>query len=443
MELSTIVDQLMPRALEELGTLVSMRSVADADVEDPAELAKAANWVADAFRAEGLETRLARTPDGTDAVIATHDAGEGAPRVILYAHYDVQPASDHGWETSPWELTERNGRYYGRGSADCKGSIVAHLTTLRALKEIDGSYPCSITVVVEGSEEQGTAGLEDYVRANPEEFAADAIIIGDVGNVAVGVPTITVSLRGMTAVKVTVTTGSSTLHSGAFGGAAPDALAALIQILASMRDEHGNTTIDGLDNTGTWKGNAYDEDAFRADAGIAEGVARIGSGTVADQLWARPSVTVLGIDAPSTVGAVPSIQASAAAVVSLRIPPGVDPARAEELLSQHIRAAAPWGVKVEIEHVGAGEAFAANEDTRAFEVLADAMTEAFGQPVRTSGQGGSIPLTAALAQAQPDGAIVMIGVADPSCKMHAENESVDPGEIQRMALAQAIFLRNL
>ena len=441
--LRTAVEELLPTALAELATLVSMRSVADPEVEDPAELGKAANWVAAALGELGLETELARTPDGTDAVIARHTAAPDLPKVLLYAHYDVQPAPADGWRTDPWTLTESGGRYYGRGAADCKGNIMAHLTALRALKQVDGEFPCSITVVVEGSEEQGTAGLEDYVRARPEEFAADAIIIGDVGNLEVGVPTLTVALRGMASVIVNVATGTSQLHSGAFGGAAPDALAALITILSSMYDEAGNTTIDGLDNTGVWQGAQYDEATFRSDAGTLPGVERIGTGTVADQVWARPAATVLGIDAPAVIGAVPAIQPTASAHVSLRVPPGIDAEDAQSLLIAHLEAAAPWGAQVECERAGIGSPYAAAQDSRAFHVLSAAMGEAFDAPVQTSGQGGSIPLTAALSRAHPDAAIVMIGVADPACKMHAENESVHPGEIAGMALAEALFLRNL
>src|SRR5699024_2426904 len=264
---------LMPRALDELRALVALRSVADAAVEDPRELAATARWMAGALTAEGLEARLATTPDGTDAVIATHDGPPGSPRVLLHAHYDVQPAHAAEWTSDPWDRGARGGRYYGRGAADCKGNILAHLTALRALRAIavgdddveersapsagsteHAAYPCSLTVVVEGSEEQGTGGLEDYVRAHPEEFAADVIIIGDVGNIAVGIPTLTVALRGMADTIVRVRTGTGQLHSGAFGGAAPDALAALIAMLASLRDADGDTTIDGLTAGGRWEG---------------------------------------------------------------------------------------------------------------------------------------------------------------------------------------------
>ncbi|WP_241681022.1 dipeptidase [Pseudactinotalea terrae] len=438
--LRAAVAALMPRARTELATLVAFRSVADPEVEDPEECRHAAAWVRDAFAAEGLDARLATTPDGTDAVFATYEGPEGAPRVLLYAHYDVQPAPAEQWSTPPFELTERDGRWYGRGSADCKGAVIAHLTALRALRGDGEGYPVSLTVVVEGSEEQGTGGLERYVEQHPEEVAADVVIIGDVGNVAVGVPTLTVALRGMVMVTVRVDALDGNRHSGAFGGAAPDALAALVVILASLRNADGDTTIAGLDASGTWPGTPYPAEQFAQDAGVVEGAQLVGSGSVADQIWARPAVTVVGIDAPGVIGALPAIQGSAAATVSLRVPPGVDAADAEAALVAHLKAAAPWGVHVGVERQGIGQPFAARQDTRGFEVLSEAMADAFGAPTQTAGQGGSIPLTASIAAAQPDASIVMIGLAEPQSRMHASDESVDPGELERMALAEALFL---
>src|SRR5690625_280664 len=148
--LASTVEDLLPQALVDLAQLVSIRSVADAAVEDPTELQKAATWVANALQDLGLVTRLVTTPDGTDTVIGTVEGPAGSPRVLLYSHYDVQPAPTQGWDSDPWVLTEKGGRHYGRGAADCKGNIVAHLTALRALKNTMGTYPCSITMVVEG-----------------------------------------------------------------------------------------------------------------------------------------------------------------------------------------------------------------------------------------------------------------------------------------------------
>ena len=185
------------------------------------------------------------------------------------------------------------------------------------------------------------------------------------------------------------------------------------------------------------------QDQLRADAGMVPGARIIGSGTVADHLWARPSVTVVGIDAPPTVGALPAIQGRAAATVSLRVPPGVDAADAERALVAHLEAAAPWGVHVSIERNGIGQPFAARQDTRGFEVLSQAMSDAYGAPTATTGQGGSIPLTASIAAAQPEASIVMIGLAEPESRMHSSDESVHPAELERMALAEALLLSRL
>ena len=443
-ELPGAVEELMPQALADLKDLVAFRSVQNPDVEDPQECRRAAEWVRAAFTDLGLQdTRLVTTPDGSDAVIGHFDGPPGAPRVLLYAHYDVQPASNTSdWRTDPFTLTEHEGRYYGRGAADCKGSIVTHLTALRALLAT-GEIPVSLTVVIEGSEEQGTAGLEKYVQQHPEEFAADAILIQDTGNVRVGQPTLTTALRGVVDMNVEVEATAGELHSGQYGGAAPDAVAALIAILGSLRDADGNTTITGLDASGTWAGTGYDEATFRTDAGMLEGTRVLGSGSIADTLWARPAVTVLGIDAPGVTGAVSAIQPRAGARLNLRVPPGTDPAQAAQLLAEHVQQAAPWGVRVRTETVGLGAPFAARTDTPVFDQLSQALTEAFGTPTITSGMGGAIPLTAALAEAHPQAAIVMLGLSDPASGMHAPNESVHPEEIRHTAHGVALFLDRL
>ncbi len=230
-----------------------------------------------------------------------------------------------------------------------------HLLALRALRA-NGGVPVNVKMIVEGSEEQGTGGLERYAEAHPDLLTADTVVIGDTGNFRVGLPTVTATLRGMTMVRVQVDTLQGNLHSGQFGGAAPDALAALIRMLDSLRAEDGSTVVDGLAADADWDGLQYPEEDFRRDAKVLDGVALIGSGTVADRLWARPAVTVLGIDCPPVVGATPSVQASARALVSLRVPPGVEAARATELLLAHLERHAPWGARVRRRAGGRGPA---------------------------------------------------------------------------------------
>lgn len=438
------VASLMPRAREELAELVAFQSVADPAVFPKSECEGAADWVADALRAEGFtDVALLDTPDGTQSVYGYLPGPAGAPTVLLYAHYDVQPPLDESaWISPPFELTERDGRWYGRGAADCKGGFIMHLLALRAL-EADGGVPVSVKVIAEGSEEQGTGGLEQYAEAHPELLRADTIVIGDTGNFRVGLPTVTATLRGMTMLRVQLDTLEGNLHSGQFGGAAPDALAAMIQLLASLRAEDGTTTVDGLTGDADWDGIQYPEAEFRQDAKVLDGVGLIGTGTVADRIWARPAVTVIGIDCPPVVGATPSVQASARAQISLRVPPGHDAAEATKLLTAHLESRAPWGARVKVEQVGQGQPFRADMSSPAYQAMADAMRDAYpGQEMQSSGMGGSIPLCNTLAGLYPEAEILLIGLSEPEAQIHAVNESVSPEELERMSVAEALFLRN-
>ncbi|GAA5044490.1 dipeptidase [Nocardia callitridis] len=438
-ELRTAVAALMPQAKTDLAQLVSFKSVADPRQFPPEECHRTAQWVADAFVAAGLrKVGLHETPDGSRAVIASRPAPAGAPTVLLYCHYDVQPPlDDAAWRVPVWQLTERNGRWYGRGSADCKGNIVMHLTALRALGP---DLPIGVTLVAEGSEEQGTGGLERFVEANPGLLRADAILVCDSGNFARGVPTLTETLRGNVNVVVSVETLAGPVHSGMFGGPAPDALAALIQLLSTLRDERGDTTIAGLANDQVWQGVRYPKEQFAADAGVLTDVELIGSGSVADMLWARPALTVLGIDVPPVVGSSAAIQPAARARLNLRIPPGTDPRQAHRALVEHLEAETPWGAKLTIELESTGAPFRSGRSGPARAAMEAALSAAYEQEVTTQGQGGSIPLCNTFADTYPEAEIMLLGVEEPQCLIHAPNESVDPREIERIALAEALFL---
>jgi len=435
------VSSLMPRAHDDLAALVACKSVADPRQFPASECTKAAELVIERFTELGMtDTRREETPDGHPAVFGHIPGPDGAPTVLLYCHYDVQPPLDPtgtAWKTPAFELTERDGRWYGRGAADCKGNIVVHLTALRALK---GELPVSVKLIAEGSEEQGTGGLERFVPANADLLRADAIIVADTGNFAVGVPTLTTTLRGVTEVVLTVSTLENPMHSGMFGGPAPDALMTLITMLATLRDARGNTTIKGVEHEQRWQGVEYPAEQFRADAHVLDGVDLLGDGSVGDMLWSRPAVTVLGIDCPPVVGSSAAVPAQARARVSLRIPPGVDTRQGQDALIAHLHAVAPWHAKVEIERGAAGQPFVSRTDGRAYAALSHALEQAFGKPTTTEGQGGSIPLCNVLHETFPDAEIMLLGVEEPRCLIHAPNESVDPAEIERMALAEALFL---
>lgn len=441
MDLRARIADLMRPARDELAEFVAIRSVADPRQFPPEECAKAARWVLDKFAELGFsDARLERTPDGSDAVIGSRPGPDpDVPTVLLYAHYDVQPPlNDAAWRTPPFELTEAGGRWYGRGAADCKGNILAHLLALRAL---GSDVPVNLKLVVEGSEEQGTGGLEAFVARYPDVLRADTILVCDTGNAAVGHPAATVTLRGMVNVVVTVEAMASELHSGMFGGPAPDALAALIAMLASLRDRQGNTTITGLDNAQTWTGAPYPPEQFRTDAGVLEGVSLLGDGSVSDMLWARPAITVLGIDCPPVTGSTAAIVPRASARLNLRVPPGMAAADAHTALAAHLKANAPWGVHVQIDLEATGSPFRAAVGGPAFEAMSAAMSQAYGRPMTTLGQGGSIPLCNVFADTYPDAEIILLGVEEPLALIHAPNESVDPNEISALAESLALFLQ--
>jgi acetylornithine deacetylase/succinyl-diaminopimelate desuccinylase-like protein len=430
----------MPRVREELADLVSIRSVADPRQFPPEECARAAQWVLEAFREVGFtDAALHETADGSNAVVGSRPCSDpDAPTILLYAHYDVQPPlDDDAWRTPPFTLTEVDGRWFGRGAADCKGNILMHLTALRALGD---DVPVNLKLVVEGSEEQGTGGLEDFVPKNAELLRADTILVCDTGNAAGGEPAATVSLRGMVNVVVHVDALPNELHSGMFGGPAPDALAALVSILAGLRDEHGETTVHGLPHDQTWAGAPYAAEAFRSDAGIGASEDLLGVGTVSDMLWARPALTILGIDCPPVVGSTAAIVPRASARLNLRIPPGTDPGQAEQALRDHLEAAAPWGVTVAVETEATGSPFRADTSGPAYDAMRSAMKKAYGREMVLLGQGGSIPLCNVFADTYPDAELILLGVEEPLCLIHAPNESVDPTEIERLATAVAVFL---
>jgi acetylornithine deacetylase/succinyl-diaminopimelate desuccinylase-like protein len=441
MDLRERILRLMGQARLELAELVAIRSVADPRQFPPEECARAAQWVLDAFAGVGFDdARLAEMADGSQAVLGSRRCPHpDVPTVLLYAHYDVQPPlNEADWRTPPFELTEVDRRWYGRGSADCKGNILVHLIALRVLGD---EVPVNLKLVVEGSEET-TGALEDFVPGAAGLLRADAILICDAGNAAVGHPAVTVSLRGVVDVVVEVEALASELHSGLFGGAAPDALASLVAMLATLRDGRGNPTVRGLDNKQVWPGAPYPPERFRADAGVLDGVSLLGDGTVADMIWSRPAVTILGIDCPPVVGSAAAITPRASARLNLRVPPGTRTGDAAEALVRQLHAVAPSGVHVKANAEAPGSPFQARTGGPAYQAIAAAMHEAYGRPMVMLGDGGSIPLCNVFADTYPDAELILMGVEEPLALIHAPNESVDPAEIAAMALTEALFLQH-
>jgi acetylornithine deacetylase/succinyl-diaminopimelate desuccinylase-like protein len=433
------VAEIMDAARDELAALVRIPSVAFAGFpEEPVRRAAAA--VLDLVRGVGIDARLVDVPGSPPAVFGERPARPGAPTVLLYAHYDVQPAGpDAAWASPAFEPVERDGRLFGRGAADDKAGVVMHVAALRAL---GADCTVGVKVLIEGAEEVGGGGIEEFVAANAAALAADAIVVADAGNAALGEPTLTTSLRGMAKLLVTVTTLSAPVHSGSYGGPAPDALVALVRLLASLHSPAGDVAVEGL-IADAYDGAAEDELAFRGDAGVLAGVDLPGTGSLAERLYVRPAITIIGLDAPAVEGAANAVVPTARAMVSVRLAPGQDPARAKAAVTAHLRALAPWNVRLEIADAGGGEGFLARTDGPAYAAATRALGLAFGRPVVRCGQGGSIPLVAAFRRAVPGAEIILWGPEEPRSRIHGPDESVDVDELARCVLAETLFLADL
>jgi acetylornithine deacetylase/succinyl-diaminopimelate desuccinylase-like protein len=392
------------------------------------------------LRDAGLaNAELVDVPGGPPAVWGEIPGPAGAPTVLLYAHYDVQPAGDEAaWTSPPWQPTERGGRLYGRGTADDKGGITLHAELLRAF---GGAPPVGLKVVIEGEEETGRPTFMDWVRSDPGRFACDVALVADSGNWKVGEPTLTTSLRGLAEVHVEVSTLQAPGHSGLFGGPVPDALIALARILSTLHDDRGDVAVEGL-ASGTWDGRQVDADELRATARMLEGVRFQGSGTLADHLFARPSITAIGLDAPAVATASNALVPTARAKLSARIPPGQDPRDAAEAIAAHVRAAAPHGAHVETRIGGTAFGWRLPPGGRGEAAALRALEGAYGKAPVQVGSGGAIPLVDTLAGAT--GAdIVLWGASDDGAQIHAADESVDLGDLERAARAQVLLVEEL
>ncbi|MFA4965564.1 MAG: M20/M25/M40 family metallo-hydrolase [Thermoleophilia bacterium] len=437
-EVRTAAAGMMPEVLADLGELVRHPSVAFPGFPAAPVLA-AAEATAALFRRAGVAAQLLDIPGGYPAVWAELPAPPGAPTVLLYAHYDVQPAAEATWTSDPWALTERGGRWYGRGAADDKSGIAMHAAALRLF---GGRPPVGVKLVVEG-EEETRSHLDEYVAAHPRRFAADAMIIADMGNLEVGAPLLTTSLRGAVEVLVTVRTLDHGLHSGEFGGPAPDAMMALVRILDSLVDARGDVAVPGLLSS-EWPGTQYDAADFRRHAGMLDGVELIGSHPVASLLWARPTATVLAVDAPAVDKASNTLLPEARAKVSVRIPPGQDPREAARAVEAHVRRVTPWGAHVTVACPHLSGAFAAPTGGPALAAARRALEAAYGAPCDEVGTGGSIPLLGVLQRAAPAAEFLLFGAEDlAEARIHGADESVDARELERMIVAEALTLQYL
>ncbi|MDU0328311.1 dipeptidase [Microbacterium sp. KSW2-21] len=444
-------DAGIPSALADLGSLVRIPSIAW-PAFDQSALVKSADAVAALLEGTGVfdsvEVKRAAIP-GTDefgqpAVLATRAARNGRPTVLLYAHHDVQPPGDEAlWDSPPFEPTVRDGRLYGRGAADDKAGIMAHVGAIRAVAEVLGDdLDLGIAVFIEGEEEYGSRSFAQFLADNADVLRADVIVVADSGNWDERTPGLTVSLRGNARFTLTVRTLEHASHSGMMGGAVPDAMLATVKLLATLWDDDGAVAVEGLAVRDA-ETPAYDEATLRAESGLLEGVSPIGRDSILSRIWNKPSVTITGWDATPVEAASNTLAPQTSVVISARVAPGQDAEEAFAAVEKHLRAHAPFGAQLEFTDVDCGDSFLVDTSGWAVGEARAAFADGYGVDSVDVGIGGSIPFISDLVREFPSAQILVTGVEDPHARAHSPNESLHLDTFRNALVSEALLLTRL
>ncbi|SDN55744.1 Acetylornithine deacetylase/Succinyl-diaminopimelate desuccinylase [Actinomyces ruminicola] len=445
------VRESFDRVVSDLTDLVAIPSVSAAG-HDPAQVSRSAEHVAALLRGAGFEAQVAAVPGpdgpGRPAVLAHRDGPADSPRVLLYAHHDVQPVGDAArWrQADPFAAERRGERLFGRGTADDGAGVIAHVHALRLLAELNGGeLPCSVTVFIEGEEEVGSPSFGNFLHTYRGRLDADVIVVADSSNWKVGVPALTTSLRGVVQVDVRLDVLDHALHSGQYGGPVIDAVTAMCRLVSTLHDERGDVAVDGLiSRPAAAPGSPdYSEADFRADAGVLEGVELAGTGDLTARLWTKPALAVIGMDVTPLQVAGNVLAPSCTARLSLRIAPGQDPAAALTALKAHLEEHVPFGARLTVTVGELGPAFDGAADTPAARAAHWALTSAFGAEAVNIGQGGSIPFIATLKETFPEAQVLVTGIEDPDTRAHSEDESMHLGDLEHIVAAEVLLLARL
>jgi acetylornithine deacetylase/succinyl-diaminopimelate desuccinylase-like protein len=430
------------RFVSRLGSLISIPSCSFAGFPRQ-ELQRSAEAVAGLLREAGLENvQLLSAGEAPPYVYGDWLRAPGKPTVLLYAHHDVQPAGDEGkWKSPPHQPCEREGRLYGRGSADDKAGIVVHAASIESYLKTSGRLPVNVKVIIEGEEESGSASIDAFLKKYAGLLKADLLVIADSGNYATGVPTITTSLRGLVSVDVEVCSARQSLHSGSWGGPVPDPVQALARMIASLSDKNGRIAIPGIYDgvrplssieRKSFASLRYGDALYRRQAGVLPGVHLIGGKASAlEKMWRLPSLSVNAIEASSRKGAANVVNDKAWCRIGVRTVPDMDGGKVRRLLCAHLKKNAPWGVKVSITPVALGPWWGTDPSGAALQSAARAMRKGYGKDAVFIGAGGSIGFVKPFCKAIGGAPALLVGVEDPLSNAHSENESVDLSDLQK------------
>jgi len=444
-----VLDRQLDARVQDLIELARVPGVSAAEYPS-LELERSAECVAALLRDAGLEhVETLRIGKSHPYVVADWlHAGPGAPTALVYAHHDVQPPGrPERWESPAFEPTLRaDGRLYGRGVVDDKAGVLLHLAAIRAWLESSGALPINLKLVVEGEEEIGSPHLEGFLREHRERLQADVIVLSDTANLETGLPSLTTSLRGLVTVDLRVRALEHPIHSGMWGGPVMDAATALVRLLSRLVDDAGRVMVPGLCDDvpaidaateARLAALPFDLPSFRSDAGMLPGAVLAGDAElpVYAKLWLRPSITITACESVAMKRASNQLIDEARAQVSVRVAPGQDPARVERCVVDCLRRDPPWGVQVHTQSHTPVPGWMTVPEGPAFEAARRALRAGFERDPVHIGCGGTIPFVGPFSNVLGGVPALLLGLEDPICNAHGENESLHLGDFRKAARA--------
>jgi len=437
-----------------LATLVRMSCIPSVSAQGfpPAEVRRSAEAVAEALRGAGVQNvEVLEIPDVHPYVYGDWLKKAGAPTILLYGHHDVQPPGrPEKWTSPPFEPTEREGRLYGRGTADDKAGVMAHVAAVASYLQSAGSVPCNVKFLIEGEEEIGSENLGKFLAKYKDKMAADFIVLSDTANFDTGIPALTYQLRGICQVDVEVKALGQPRHSGMWGGPVPDPVQVLAKLIGDLQGKKGEIAVPGLykkvarpakKQLARIRKLPFSEAKFKREAGMTPGAALAGEKgfSVYEKLWTRPSLTVIAMESHPIAGSSNQIVDSARARLSLRTVPNMDGREAGRLLVKKLTTKPPHGVSVTARVTGTTPWWTTDPEGPAFEAARRALKAGFGKETAMIGAGGSIGFVQPFADLLGGAPCLLMGVEDPACNAHSENESLHLGDWKK-CMRSAVYL---
>jgi acetylornithine deacetylase/succinyl-diaminopimelate desuccinylase-like protein len=422
-----------------LSEMVEIKSISsDKNYRDDVDTS--AQFVENLFADLGLNTQVIKVAGGMPAVVANTEIDPSKKTVLLYAHHDVQPVGDLDlWSTEPFDPVVKDGRLYGRGSGDNKSGVVVHYNVV---KELLNDLPVNIRIFIEGEEEIGSPTMSDFIEQNRDALEADVIVIADSGNVKIGVPTVTTTLRGLVDAIIEVDQPMRPIHSGVGGGVVPDAFMVLSRIIASFHNEKGELMIKGLTPT-DMQVTELEESFMKKMLGSDE-INLFDTESISKRLWLEPALDVLAIDAPAVKDAVNLVIPKASAKISLRLPPTEDPEHAMKMLEEHVMNNIPWDASVKFIPNSKGSGVVADPNKPFTTELVNSFNSIWKNETAYIGVGGSIPFANDFVREFPNAELVLVGAADEELgNAHAPNESVQIDHIEMLIESLIKTLKNI